>query len=94
MNKTDLIATVSNKTGISKKDVGTMVNEILSTITNELTNGGKVSFINFGTFSTTKRAGREGIKPTTGEKIFIEPAIVAKFKIGGGLKNAVKRGNK
>jgi DNA-binding protein HU-beta len=48
------------------------------------------SFIGFGTFSTSKRAAREGINPSTGAKIKIAETTVAKFKAGAKLKEAVK----
>ncbi len=92
MNKSDLIATVADKAGLTKKDAGAAIEATLETITETLAGGDSVAFIGFGTFSTTKRAGREGINPSTGEKIQIAESTVAKFKVGAKLKEAVKTG--
>ncbi len=90
MNKAELIAQVADKAGLTKKDTGVVVESILETITEALASGDTVSFIGFGTFSTSKRAAREGINPSTGKKIQIAESTVAKFKVGAKLKEAVK----
>ena len=90
MNKSEFIDAVSSKTGLTKKDTGASLEAILETITETLSKGDSVSFIGFGTFSTSKRAAREGINPSTGAKIQIAESTVAKFKAGAKLKEAVK----
>lgn len=90
MNKTELIEAVASKTGLTKKDAGSALDAILETITEALSNGDSVAFIGFGTFSTSKRAARSGVNPSTGEKIQIAESTVAKFKVGAKLKEAVK----
>ncbi len=90
MNKAELIALVAEKAGITKKDAGAALDATLETITETLAKGDTVSFIGFGTFSTSKRAAREGVNPSTGAKIKIAEATVAKFKVGAKLKEAVK----
>ncbi|MEK7072789.1 MAG: HU family DNA-binding protein, partial [Patescibacteria group bacterium] len=45
----------------------------------------------FGAFSARKRKGREGINPRNpSEKITIPSVVVAKFKAGKNLKEALK----
>ena len=51
--------------------------------------GDKVSLVGFGTFSTVKRAAREGRNPQTNQKIKIPAATIPKFKPGKKLKEAV-----
>jgi DNA-binding protein HU-beta len=92
MNKSDLIAAVADKAGLTKKDAGSAIEATLETITETLAAGDSVAFIGFGTFSTSKRAAREGINPSTGAKIQIAESTVAKFKVGAKLKEAVKAG--
>lgn len=92
MNKSDLIAAVADKAGLTKKDAGAAIEATLETITETLSSGDTVAFIGFGTFSTSKRAAREGINPSTGAKIQIAESTVAKFKVGAKLKEAVKQG--
>ncbi len=92
MNKSELIAAVADKAGLTKKDAGTAIEATLETITETLSGGENVAFIGFGTFSTSKRAAREGINPSTGAKIQIAESTVAKFKVGAKLKESVKAG--
>ena len=90
MNKADFITAVASKSGLTKKDTTSALDGILETITETLSNGDSVAFIGFGTFSTSKRAAREGINPSTGKKIQIAETTVAKFKVGAKLKNSLK----
>lgn len=90
MNKTELIEAVASKTGLTKKDAGSALDSTLETITEALSKGDSIAFIGFGTFSTSKRAARSGVNPSTGAKIQIAESTVAKFKVGAKLKEAVK----
>ena len=90
MTKSELIDSVATKTGLTKKDAGAAIEAFTATITDTLANKEDVQFIGFGTFSTSKRAAREGINPSTGAKIKIAETTVAKFKVGAKLKAAVK----
>jgi len=89
MNKNDLIAAVSGKTGLSKNDTTKTVDGVLETIENQLKQGGDVRLVGFGTFSVSNRAASEGRNPRTGEKIQIPASKQPKFKAGKGLKDSV-----
>lgn len=91
MNKTEFIDAIASKTGLTKKDAGASLEATLETITEALSKGDSVQFIGFGTFSTSKRAARSGVNPSTGAKIQIAEATVAKFKVGAKLKASVKK---
>ena len=71
MNKTDLINNISSKSGLTKKDVESVLNGFLGEITEALAGGDKVQLIGFGTFETRKRSGRTGRNPQTGKTIVI-----------------------
>jgi len=90
MNKNDFIDKIAQKTGLTKKDSKAYLEALLETITETLAKGDDVALIGFGTFSTSKRAAREGINPATGEKIQIAESTVAKFKVGANLKNSIR----
>ncbi|GAB7387208.1 HU family DNA-binding protein [Bacillaceae bacterium] len=90
MNKNDLINNIAAKSGLSKKDVETVVNGFLEEITAALAAGDKVQFVGFGTFETRTRASRTGRNPQTGETIVIPEAKVPAFRAGNKLKEAVK----
>lgn len=90
MNKNELVVNIAEKSGLTKKDVETVVNELLDEITNALNDGEKVQFVGFGTFETRERASRSGRNPQTGETIEIPAATVPAFRAGNKLKEAVK----
>ncbi|MFP4978597.1 HU family DNA-binding protein [Paenibacillus sp. CN-4] len=89
MNKTDLVNNIAEKSGLSRKDVETVVNGFLSEVTDALAGGDKVQLIGFGTFETRKRSGRTGRNPQTGLTIEIPESTVPAFKAGNKLKEAV-----
>ena len=89
MNKAELIEEVSGKVGITKKDVGNVIDALVETITNALKKGEKVTLVGFGTFQVIERKARKGRKPQTGETIQIPAKKVPKFKAGKKLKEVV-----
>lgn len=90
MNKTELVAAIAEKAGISKKDADAAVAAFVATVTDAMKAGDKVALIGFGTFEAKKRAARTGINPMTKETIKIAATKVPAFKAGQALKNAVK----
>ncbi|HIP02928.1 MAG TPA: HU family DNA-binding protein, partial [Campylobacterales bacterium] len=58
MKKAELIQAISDKTGLSKKDTAATIDAALETIQEALVARKTVSFIGFGTFSTSPRAAR------------------------------------
>ena len=90
MNKTELIAVVAEKSGISKKDAERVVNAALETITAELKKGGKVQLSGFGIFELKAREARVGRNPHTREAIQIPATKVPTFKPSKVLKEIVE----
>ncbi|HLS91855.1 MAG TPA: HU family DNA-binding protein [Limnochordia bacterium] len=91
MNKSELIAQVAEKTGLTKRAAGESVEAVLSTIEEALKRGEKVTLVGFGTFEVRNRAARKGVNPATGETIEIPESKVPAFKAGKALKEAVSR---
>ena len=94
MNKTELIAEIAQKTGLTKKDAEQAVKALVETVTEQLKKGNKVQMVGFGTFEVSKRAAREGRNPQTGESMKIKASKAPKFKAGKGLKDAVNTSKK
>ncbi|OGF21849.1 DNA-binding protein HU [Candidatus Falkowbacteria bacterium RBG_13_39_14] len=91
MNKAELINTIADKVGVSKRESEDMIETLVSTITAELKNGGEVTLTGFGSFSAKKRAARTGVNPQNpSQKIQIPAITVPKFKAGKALKDALK----
>ena len=91
MNKIEFIDAISTKTGLTKKDTKAAVDAVLDTITEALVKKDSVSFIGFGTFSTSARAAREATVPGTTRKVQLPATTIAKFKVGKALKEAVAK---
>ena len=66
MKKTELIAAVAEKTGLSKKDAEKALNAFVESVEDALKAGDKVQLVGFGTFEVSERAAREGRNPATG----------------------------
>ena len=90
MTKIELVSSVAEKTGLSKKDSEKVVSAVFSTITEELAKGEKFSLVGFGTFEVKERPARPGVNPRTKEAITIAASKSVSFKAGKGLKEAVK----
>ena len=90
MNKTELINSVAESAGLSKKDATKAVEAVFETIQSTLAKGEKVQVIGFGKFEVRERAARKGRNPQSGEEIDIAASKVPAFKAGKALKDAVK----
>jgi len=90
MNKAELIAAVSAKAGLSKKDADSAINATVDAIAEALKKGDKVQLVGFGTFEVRARAERMGKNPQTGEAIKIAASKVPAFKAGKALKDLLK----
>ncbi len=91
MNKTELIAAVAEKTGLTKKDAERVVSATIETITENLVKGEKVSVSGFGIFEVKNREARIGRNPHTKEAIQIPATRLPAFKASKTLKDAVAK---
>lgn len=91
MTKTELIASVAEATGVSKKDAAAVIDATFEKISTAMTDGDKVQIVGFGTFETRDRAAHEGKNPQTGERIQIAACKVPTFKAGKVLKDSVNK---
>ncbi len=89
MSKNDIIEAIASATGLTKVDSGKALDAALEAITEGLKKEGKVTFVGFGTFAAKKRAARDGINPLTKEPLHIPAKVVASFKAGSKLKDAL-----
>ena len=85
MTKAELIAAVSEKTLLTKKDSEKAVAAVFDAITETLAAGEKVSIVGFGTFAPAERPARTGKNPRTGEVLEIPAKTIVKFKPGSDL---------
>lgn len=91
MNKTELVASVAQKTGLSRKDTERVINAAIDTITASLTAGERVQLSGFGIFEIKDREARVGRNPRTKESIEIPATRTPAFKASKALKDAVSK---
>ena len=89
MNKTELVANVAEKAGLTKKDAEKALGAVIESIEEALVEGDKIQLIGFGTFEVKDRAARTGRNPQTGKEIDIPASKSPVFKAGKALKDSV-----
>ena len=91
MNKAELINTIAKKSNVSFKCANDFLDILLETISEELVRGGKIKFVDFGTFEVAKRAPRKGYNPHACKEIIIPACNEPIFKPGKALKAIVNQ---
>ncbi|OOR86206.1 DNA-binding protein HU [Moraxella caviae] len=89
MNKTELVDSIAQETGLTKEQASKAVTAFVNSVQGALERGDDVVLVGFGTFSIKERAARTGRNPKTGEPLQIAASKVPSFKAGKGLKDAV-----
>lgn len=89
MNKTELIAAVSESSGKNKADVKEILDALIAQIIKTVKEGDEVALLGFGTFKSAKREARTGRNPATGAEIRIPACIQPKFVAGKLFKEAL-----
>jgi len=90
MNKSELVESMADASGLSKADTAKALEAFTSVVTETLKNEGSVALIGFGTFLVSHRVERKGRNPQTGAEITISAANIPSFKAGKSLKDSVK----
>jgi DNA-binding protein HU-beta len=94
MNKSDLVDSLADKTGITKADASRAIDALFSTedgiIARALKKNDRVQITGFGTFEARKRKARTGRNPRTGETIKIAASKSPSFRSGKGLKDGIR----
>ena len=91
MTKAELVTSLAEKSGLTKKDSEKALAAFIETVTDTLAKGESIQLVGFGTFEVRERAAREGINPRTKAKIEIPASKVPAFKAGRALKDAVSK---
>ena len=89
MTKTELIKQIAERADLTQAKATEALQAFEAAVTSELSKGGEVALIGFGTFKVTDRAARTGRNPQTGAEIQIAASKVPTFKAGKGLKDAM-----
>lgn len=80
MKKTELIKKVAKSNNISQSLAKSVIDQTFDEIKSAVQYGDSFRQDSFGTFQKSIRAERNGVNPSTGEKIVIPEKEVVKFK--------------
>ncbi len=86
MNKTEFIRAISDKAGITMKDIDAVYNAMLDVVTETLKAGDKIQLVGVGTFELKKVEEKTGINPKTKETVKIPACNKPVFKFGSAYK--------
>ena len=92
MNKSELVASIAQKSNLTKKDAETALNSFIASVEEALASGKKVQLVGFGTFEVRERKAREGRNPRNPKEVIKIPASKAPvFRAGKALKEVVNK---
>ncbi|MBF0138242.1 MAG: integration host factor subunit alpha [Magnetococcus sp. DMHC-1] len=94
MTKADIVETVYQKIGLSKKESANIVESVFEIIRNQLEEGDPVKISGFGNFTTRKKRTRQGRNPKTGQEVEITARTVVTFKPSQILREKVSRSSR
>lgn len=86
MKKKDLIAAISQKSGMAKNQSEVALNAVIDCLSDLLAKGDSIVLPGFASLSVKKRAARTGRNPATGQSINIPARNTVHFKAGVTLK--------
>jgi len=89
MSKTQVLAYLAEKSGITRKDAATMLDNIVRLAVKETKSSGQFVIPGLGKAVKANRKARMGRNPATGETIKIPAKTVVKFRLAKAFKDAV-----
>jgi integration host factor subunit alpha len=92
VTKADLVETIYDRVGFSKKESAELVEAVFEVIKDALVRGEKVKFSGFGNFIVREKSARKGRNPQTGVEIELSARRVLTFKPSLVLKNTLNEG--
>jgi DNA-binding protein HU-beta len=85
--KADVINTISEQAGISKKEAAAAFDAFVNYISDACQRGSRCAIPGLGSFLVTERKARQGVNPRTKEKIDIASSKNVRFKAGKDLRD-------
>jgi DNA-binding protein HU-beta len=89
MTKSQLMSTLSEKSGLAKKDVMGLMDTLAEMAYTHVKKDGEFVLPGFGKLVKVHRPARMGRNPATGEQIQIKAKTVVKFRVAKAAKDAV-----
>ncbi len=93
VTKKELAYRISEKTGQKKVVIKRIIQSFIDEIIDELAQGNRLEFREFGVFEIKTRAARKARNPRTGVRVDVPSKSVVHFKAGRLMKERVQAGN-
>jgi len=91
VTKKELVDRIADQTGGTRVVVKKVVQSFLDEIINELAQGNRLEFRDFGVFETKERAARIAQNPKTLQRVHVPPKRTVKFKVGRLMKQRLQK---
>ncbi|OLD77521.1 MAG: hypothetical protein AUI33_04190 [Ignavibacteria bacterium 13_1_40CM_2_61_4] len=89
MTKADLVEEISAQTGVSKNHTALIVDKLLDSLCQALSEGNHLEIRGFGTFKVRERRARRARNPRSGSEVLVPAKLVPVFKPSKELKALV-----
>jgi integration host factor subunit beta len=89
VTKKELVNRIADKTGVTKVVAKDVIQSFLDAIIEELAEGNRLEFREFGVFESRDRAARRAQNPRTLEKVDVPAKRIVKFKVGRMMRKKV-----
>ena len=90
MTKAELVTAIAEKSGLNGKQAKDALEAVLNSITEAMQQGDTVRLVGFGNFVPKERPAGTARNPRTGETVDRAASKTVKFRVGEGLKTALK----
>lgn len=91
LTKAEIVEGIHQETGLTKKQAGDALKDIIDIIKNSLETGEDVLISGFGRFAVKEKRPRKGRNPATGKSIMLDGRKVVSFKCSGVLKDRLNK---
>ena len=92
ITKKELVDRIAEQSATTRVVVKKVVQGFLDEIINELGQGNRLEFRDFGVFETKERAARVAQNPKTLQRVQVPPKRTVKFKVGRVMKQKLQEG--
>jgi len=87
LTKADLVESLHNKQGLTRKTSRTLIESLLETIKQTLVSGEDVRISGFGKFCVNGKTQRRGRNPATGNDLMLDARRIVTFRCSAVYKN-------
>ncbi|MCU0331015.1 MAG: integration host factor subunit beta [Candidatus Kapabacteria bacterium] len=89
VTKADIVDKIANETGLTKLETKAVVDGLLLSIIEALSEGKRIELRGFGVFSVRSRKPRMARNPRTGDPVPLEEKFIPAFKVSSEFQDKV-----